>query len=121
MPFEPIDDVGLDLRSSAARVAAVAPTNVIERFLLDDDYGSALCRFVLFREHPDRIRQTFSEETRFYNMFHWYSLFHKLYAAKHGRDLGMEDDLDQLVLKSAPEGTDWNVVQEIADQLELGR
>lgn len=53
----------------------------------------------------------------FYNAFYWFKTFVRQYTALHGPNAGLEQQAYQM-LEHAPEGTDWDQLRAVCEQLE---
>ncbi len=84
---------------------------------LDDFYGPALRRALLFARWPSLVDDwhKLTEQTILYNYYYWHSIFAKLYASKHGFNPDIEEESIR-ILGTAKVAIDWAIIEQI-DQL----
>jgi hypothetical protein len=84
---------------------------------LDDFYGPALRRALLFARWPSLVddRHQLTEQAILYNYYYWYSIFSKLYTSKHGFNPDIEEATIR-ILGTAKVAIDWAIIGQI-DQL----
>jgi hypothetical protein len=63
----------------------------------DPDYGEAFLFYLLFTNFSNLLDMTLADSETFHNRFYWFVQFALLYTAKHGADVGIEQQYFSLL------------------------